>query len=228
MNKILFAFLFVFMYINVFAIEDIKIDNNSLIPTFEKSIKKYNYFTNKDMVNINIKSQENEMIFGEKEVKLIEGNNKIIISSNIDGDYELNITKNYKKENKEKGVLNNLIIKGYNINFNRNIHEYSVTTSNSDALDIIYELNNPSSYVQITGNGNFNHSKNTITINVDNISTYKVNVFKATNVSKEIVEEIEVKEMSYIKKEIIKILIIIISCTIIFYLYYLLFIKKLF
>lgn len=128
----------------------------------------------------------------------------------------------------EKGILTKLDIKGYDINFSSDIHEYSITTSSSKPLDIEYELYNTSSYVQITGNGNFNHSKNIITINIDNVNTYTINVYKTNNVSKEIIDDNDIKEMSYAKKEIVKIILITISCSIIFYLYYLLFIKKLF
>ena len=128
----------------------------------------------------------------------------------------------------EKEILTKLDIKGYDINFSSDIHEYSITTSSSEPLDIEYELYNTSSYVQITGNGNFNHSKNIITINIDNVNTYTINVYKTNNVSKEIIDDNDIKEMSYAKKEIVKIILITISCSIIFYLYYLLFIKKLF
>ena len=96
-------------------------------------------------------------------------------------------------------------------------------------LDIKTELLNDSSYVEIIGNGNFNKDKNVITINIDNINTYKINVFKTLPVFKEeIIRKEEFKELSKTKKEIVKIIIITISCSLIFLIFYLLFIKKLF
>ena len=94
-------------------------------------------------------------------------------------------------------------------------------------LNINYELLNDSSYVDVKGNGNFNKETNLIVINVDDINTYKIKVHKTIDVIKNISEEDnEIKEMSYAKKEIVKLIIITISCIIVFIMFYILFLHK--
>lgn len=229
MKKILFTFFMLLIHFNVNASIYIKIDNDELIPYFNENIKKYNYYTDKDNINIVVVNEDDDMIFGEGMHNLEEGINKFIVSSSKYGDYEINVYKNYIKKELEKGILTKLEIANYNINFNKDIYEYNVAVSNDNPLDINYEVNNPSSYVEIIGNGNFNKTKNIITINVDNINTYKINVYKTDLVSHNIyANDNEEVEMSYTKKEIAKLLIITISCSLVFSLYYILFIKKLF
>ena len=115
----------------------------------------------------------------------------------------------------EEVYLTNLLIEGYNINFE---------ISDEDNLIIDYELSNDNGYVLVSGNGNFNKSENIIVINVNNEYEYKIHALKTLNVSK--VENDNPKEYSSIKKEIAKFIIITISCISVFLFYYLMFNKK--
>ena len=226
MKKILFTFLLCLFFERVYAIENIKINNDNLIPKFSKDMKKYNYFTELNEVYIDVKSSNDETVLGSGLFEIKDGINTFKINSNINGDYLINIFKNYKEDKESFGKLIDLKIKNYPIDFNPEVYEYEITIGDEDYLDMDYELLNDSSYVEIDGNGNFNSDKNVITVNVDNINTYKINVFKTIKVFKEETKIInEVEEMSPIKKEIVKLTIITISCSLVFIMFYLLFIK---
>jgi hypothetical protein len=127
---------------------------------------------------------------------------------------------------KEKiNYLENLIIENYDISFDKNIYEYEIVINDEKELNIDYELSDDDIYVSVEGNGNFNKSENIITINVNNDYFYKIHVYKTQNVS--FVDDVEeIKEMSTLKKEIIKFVILIISCSLIYAFYYISFIDK--
>ena len=124
----------------------------------------------------------------------------------------------------EEVYLTNLLIEGYNINFDKDNYEYYIEISDEDNLIIDYELSNDNGYVLVSGNGNFNKSENIIVINVNNEYEYKIHALKTLNVSK--VENDNPKEYSSIKKEIAKFIIITISCISVFLFSYLMFNKK--
>lgn len=126
---------------------------------------------------------------------------------------------------KEINYLENLTIENYDINFNKNIYEYEITINDEKNLNIDYELSDNSVYASIEGNGNFNKTHNIITININNTHFYKIHVYKTLQVSK--IEKMEEqKEMSPLKKEIVKISIITISSSLIFGFYYITFINQ--
>ena len=223
MKKIILIILMFICMIKVTAIENIEINSEYLIPKFEKNIRVYNYYTNKDSVTIKVFPSKNEIVTGSGIIELDTELKEVTILSNIDGEYKINIFKNYKKNNNDKIYLKNLTIKDYNINFDKDIHDYNININDEEELNINYELSNDNAYVSIDGNGNFNKSENIITININNENEYKIHVFKTINVSL-INETKEYKEMSNIKKEIVIILIVTISCILVFGFYYFMFI----
>ena len=126
---------------------------------------------------------------------------------------------------KEIHYLENLTIANYDINFNKNVYEYEITIEDEKELKIDYELSDEDVYVCIEGNGNFNKSHNIITININNQFYYKIHVYKTIQVS--FIEEIEEpKEITPLKKEIVKIVLITISSSLVFGFYYITFINK--
>lgn len=222
MKKILLIISLLFC-IKVKAIENITINNENLSPVFNSEIKVYNYFTYSDSINIQVKSKENEQVTGSGVFSLNDDLTTFKVASN-DKEYTINVFKNYHKE-ELTSVLNDLIIEGYNINFDTNIHEYDINIKDETHLNINYDLSNDEAYVSITGNGNFNSSDNIIKINVNNKDEYIIHAHKSMNVS--LVEDTnEYKELSGIKKEIVILLIVTISCTLVFLFYYSLFINK--
>lgn len=222
MKKILLIISLLFC-IKVKAIENITINNENLSPVFNSEIKVYNYFTYSDSINIQVKSKENEQVTGSGVFSLNDDLTTFKVTSN-NKEYTINVFKNYHKEELTP-VLNDLIIEGYNINFDTNIHEYDINIKDETHLNINYDLSNDEAYVSITGNGNFNSSDNIIKINVNNKDEYIIHAHKSMNVS--LVEDTnEYKELSGIKKEIVILLIVTISCTLVFLFYYSLFINK--
>ena len=222
MKKILLIISLLFC-IKVKAIENITINNENLSPVFNSDIKVYNYFTYSDSINIQVKSKENEQVTGSGVFSLNDDLTTFKVTSN-DKEYTINVFKNYHKEELTP-VLNDLIIVGYDINFDTNIHEYDINIKDETHLNINYDLSNYEAYVSITVNGNFNSSDNIIKINVNNKDEYIIHAHKSMNVS--LVEDTnEYKELSGIKKEIVILLIVTISCTLVFLFYYSLFINK--
>lgn len=222
MKKILLIISLLFC-IKVKAIENITINNENLSPVFNSDIKVYNYFTYSDSINIQVKSKENEQVTGSGVFSLNDDLTTFKVTSN-DKEYTINVFKNYHKEELTP-VLNDLIIEEYDINFDTNIHEYDINIKDETHLNISYDLSNDEAYVSITGNGNFNSSDNIIKINVNNKDEYIIHAHKSMNVS--LVEDTnEYKELSGIKKEIVILLIVTISCTLVFLFYYSLFINK--
>ena len=221
MKKIvLFLLLFLSNFSYIYAIENIEIDGEYLIPKFDKEIKQYNYFTTNDIVKINIDKSNNELVYDDGVHDIKEGKNTIEIVSSNDEKYVINIFKDYKKRN-EKGYLKSLSIDGYDLKYNRDIHEYRINIGNEKYLKINYELSNDNNEFSINGNGNFNKSDNLITIKV-NDEKYLIHVLKSVNVS-HIVKD-NSKEMTNQKKETIIFVLVIVSCLLIYLYYYSLFI----
>lgn len=209
-------FILLFCVVKVNALSNIKVNNEELIPSFDKEIKVYNYYTDSESVNINVKKDKNEIVNGEGVYTLDNNYKKIIISSNIDNDYVINVFKNYDKREYDSSELLSLNIDGYNINYNKDIYDYDITLNNENNLNIKYEVNDNTSVV-ITGNGNFNKSNNLIKIEAGD-KVYNIHAHKTIKVSYSKDREI-IKEMSGTKKEIVKVLIITISCSFVFLFY---------
>ena len=217
MKKILLFFLFFFNISHIYGIEDIEINNEYLIPKFDKSIKVYNYFTNSDKVNIKVKPSIDETIYGDGEYIIDE--NKIINISSNDSQYIIKIFKDYKKNN-DKGYLEELIVEGYDLKFSKNKHNYYINIDKEEYLNIDYKLSNDNVHFSISGNGNFDKSDNIISI-VVNDEKYTIHALKTLEVTR--IEDNN-KEKKSPKKEIVVLIISTISCIIIFVYFYSLFI----
>lgn len=209
-------FILLFYVVKIDALSSIKVNNEELIPSFDKEIKVYNYYTDSESVNISVKKDKNEIVNGEGMYTIDTNYKKIIISSNIDNDYVINIFKDYDKKEYVSGELLSLNIDGYNINYDKDIYDYDITLNNENNLNINYEVNDNTSVV-ITGNGNFNKSNNLIEIKVGD-KVYNIHAHKTIKVSYTKDRE-TIREMSNTKKEIVKVLIITISCSLVFLFY---------
>ena len=195
----------------VYAINNITIDGESLIPEYDPAIIVYNFYTNKDNAHIKIDDDEYEL-------ELKDDYNEYVFDK-----YKIRIFKNYNKNNEEEVYLRSLNIIGYDINFDKDIHEYSINIDDEDSLKIEYEVSNENAYVSVSGNGNFLMSDNIITINVNNETEYVVHALKTMNVS---LINNDTFDGYIIKKEIAKYLVITISCILVFLFYYLMFKKN--
>ena len=195
----------------VYAISSVSIDGESLIPEYDPAIIVYNFYTNKDNAHIKIDDDEYEL-------ELKDDYNEYVFDK-----YKIRIFKNYNKNNEEEVYLRSLNIIGYDINFDKDIHEYSINIDDEDSLKIEYEVSNENAYVSVSGNGNFLMSDNIITINVNNETEYVVHALKTMNVS---LINNDTFDGYIIKKEIAKYLVITISCILVFLFYYLMFKKN--
>lgn len=224
MKKILLVLLLLLSY-RVNALESIKIDNNDLVPKFDKNTKVYNYFTNKDNINIEVKNSKDEIVTGDGYYELNNTDKTIYIETSNNEKYKINVFKDYNKNRINDSYIKELNIKGYEINFDKNTHEYKINIGDEDNLLIDYELSNYDDYVVVSGNGNFNKSDNIIKVTLNNKDEYIIHALKTLSVSK-VENNNEIKEMSNTKKEIVKLVIITISCILVFGFYYLIFINK--
>lgn len=225
MKKIIIFICLFICACNVKAIENINIDNEDLVPKFNKKIHVYNYYTNNNEIYISAKGKENEIIINDGKYTLADYKTKISITSSNNEEYVINVFKNYDKDKIEETYLENLTIEGYDIEFNRDCYLYSVNLHDEEYLNIKYELSNQDAYVSVSGNGNFNSTDNIIKINVNNEKEYVIHAYKSINVSK-IEEDKVIEEMSDTKKEIVKVIVITISCSLVFLFYYTLFVNK--
>ena len=222
MKKIL---IFLLLFANrIYALEDIKINNSDLIPKFSKNIKVYNYYTNNSIIDIKTKNDKNEITNNEGIYEIDTPIKTIIIKTSNNEKYTINVFKDYDKNRINKSFIEDISINGYDLNYNKDIHEYKININDEDNLIINYELSNYDDNVKIIGNGNFNKTDNIIKIILNNKEEYIIHALKSINVSS--VEKEELKEMSYSKKEIVKLIIITISCILIFMFYYVIFINK--
>ena len=222
MKKILIIVALFIINNHILAIENIKIDDNDLIPSFDKKISTYNYYTNNNEVNLIIKKEKSESVNTEGVIPLNKMFNTIKIESSKGSIYTINIIKNYDKDYKNEPYLEDLSIEGYKIDFDREKYEYVIVLHDEENLVINYEPSNYDDNVKIIGNGNFNKSDNLIKIIINDKIEYKIHALKTLKVSS--VQKEEFKEISSTKKEIVKLIIITISCIIVFGFFYLLFI----
>lgn len=206
------------------ALNNIEINNELLSPPFNKNIYIYNYYTDLNSIKINIEKDKYEMVSGYGVFNLNDGKNIFNVESN-NKIYQINVFKNYKEEKDE--YLKDLYIEGYDIDFKKDIYEYTIDIDNEEKLDINYEVSNSNMKVIVEGNGNFNNHNNIVLISVlshDNkkLCDYKINVRKTITVSY-IEEYNEVKDMSLIEKEIVILFLFTISFGSIFLYFKLLF-----
>jgi len=231
--KYLVVILTFFSFTKIYALDSIKINDDTLSPVFDKKVYKYNYYTNKDKIKISVSKDNKESVTGYGYFNLNEGNNEFVVTSTIEDisyNYKINVYKDYKKDSDSVATFKSLNIENYDINFKNDIHEYTIDIKDEASLKINYELDSLSSIVEIKNNGNFIKSNNDVVINIkskdgNNSNEYIVHVNKAIKVFK---DESKTTPMSYLQKEILKITIIIISCSLVVLTYYLIFIKKVF
>ena len=222
MKKIIIIILMILFIPKLKAIENIKIDNKDLIPKFNKNTKYYNYYTNKEEIEVFVDRNNNSK--GNKKYILNNMQTDIIVSSdNID--YIIHVFKKYDKNYKEESYIKNISIKGYNLNFDKNVFEYKININDEENLDINFELSNQDDKLVILGNGNFNKTDNIIKIILNDKDEYIIHAYKTMRVSN-IEKEKIVKEISPAKKEIVIIIMVTISCILVSLFFYLVFINQ--
>lgn len=177
------------------AITNITINNNTIVPEFNKNTKVYNVFVNSktEIITINVTKEENEIVTGGGSISLKKGLNIIEIISYINETltekYTLNITRGDYTQDKKDATLRVLTVSGIDINFDSNTYSYVVDTSTSKRLDIMYEATNPNSKVKLKGDVDLIKKENIIEITVTsedkkNTNTYTLKVNKTIEKNK--------------------------------------------
>ena len=207
--------IFSFCFDRVFALSDIKINNENVIPYFDINTKVYNYFSDKDSVLISVSKDKDEELNGYGVFNIINGENLFKINSSKSGEYTIRVYKNYSHDDENIATFKYFNIDGYDIDFKNDIHDYYI-----DAYDNEY-LNN----------GNFNDGNNDVIVNITsnnnmNNNKYVIHVSKTKSVFKS--EEDSVRELSYNSKKIVIICVITICSFLVVLCFYLLFVKKIF
>ena len=141
--------------------------------------------------------------------------------------YKVNVVKVYKSSNNN---LSNIVIEGYEIDFDKDVLEYKITVgSDVTSLDISAVVEDYSAWAKIEGNENFKEGENVVTITVyaqdGSTKTYTllVNKEKAKNPTV-VVDDEEDDEESNINTE--KVVIIILIILVVIGLLYLIFKKE--
>ena len=139
--------------------------------------------------------------------------------------YRVNVVKIYKSSNNN---LSNIVIDGYEINFNRHTLEYTIEVdSDVDSLDISALVEDYRAWAKIEGNENFKEGNNVVTITVyaedGTTKTYTLNVNKKAKVVADVTDKTDEVEEEKINSE--KIVIIILIVLVVIGLLYLIFKK---
>lgn len=237
MKKIILMFITLFLLTKkLYAIDNIVINNANLVPSFSKSTKIYNVFVSEDkeIITINASKEENEIVTGTGSISLKKGLNTIEIASFIDDKetsrYIINITRGENKFLEDDSSLNNIIIDGYDISFDKSIYNYEIDAKNTDErLNISYQKDNPLSKVYINGDVILKNKENIIKLEVEsankkNTTIYTIKVNK--DIDKSFYVNEEKKELSDFDLKIIRIIIIFITSTLIGILFYFILIRK--
>lgn len=240
MKKILFLLTIFFSFIfNLYALNNISINNNMLIPEFNKNTKVYNVFvpSNIEIITIVVDKDDNEVITGSGSKSLKEGLNVIEIISYINDieveRYTLNITRGNITYDKTNSNLKNLIINDYEINFNEFVYEYEIKVKTNDKLNIHYETNTPLETVTLKGDTSLKNKENVITIKVisgdkKHSSTYKIKIIKELkdNTSNKKTSIFDNKKFTSFELKLIIIVLIFLGLIISSIIFYFIFIKK--
>lgn len=240
MKKILFLLTIFFSFIfNLYALNNISINNNMLIPEFNKNTKVYNVFvpSNIEIITIVVDKDDNEVITGSGSKSLKEGLNVIEIISYINDTeverYTLNITRGNITYDKTNSNLKNLIINDYEVNFNEFVYEYEIKVKTNDKLNIYYETNTPLETVTLKGDTSLKNKENVITIKVisgdkKHSSTYKIKIIKELkdNTSNKKTSIFDNKKFTSFELKLIIIVLIFLGLIISSIIFYFIFIKK--
>jgi len=152
-------------------LKSLTIENQELIPAFNKETTSYTMQVSNDITELDIKAEaEDEKatveIQGNKDLK--DGENTVTISVNAEDNtikiYEIKVTKSEKTEL----GLKTLTIEGTDIvdNFKPEVYEYKIDIEDVEKLKIEAIPNDEKAVVEILGNEDLQEGENTITIMV--------------------------------------------------------------
>ena len=160
---------------------------------FNSNTKTYNVIVKEEVEKVTITStltdSKSKYVsgYGNREVTLNKGLNKVLIKVQAENGsintYTLNITRG--EVITEKGLIKDIIVKNYEINFKNDIYSYDIKIANEDKLNIEVTLEDPKATYEINNNENLENGS-IITIKAvssdKNITKeYKINIQKDNN-----------------------------------------------
>lgn len=165
------------------SLNDIEIDNYNI--KFDKNTFKYEVTVKGDVNDLDISAiptSKNSKVEIEKPKTLKVGENIITITvTGKDGTKCKYVIVANKKELSYDTSIKDIIIKGYELNYQKDKYDYDLPIKSDNKLDIKVILNDPNSTYKIEGNKNLkNNSIITITVTSEAKTTkeYKINILK--------------------------------------------------
>ncbi len=198
---------------------------------FNSNVLEYTLYVDSYVNSIILNGELNDIYAttdGFKEYALVGDNTSISINVTAENGvvktYKINVVKVYKSSNNN---LRDIIIDGYEIEFDKDTLEYTIEVDyDVDSLDISALVEDYSAWAKIEGNENFKKGKNEVTITVyaedGTTKTYKLIVNKKAKVVADITDT-KNEEESNINTE--KMVIIVLIVLVVIGLLYLIFKK---
>lgn len=231
---------FFFFCIEIYGIENISINNQELIPRFNKNTKVYNVFVDEcvEIITINVVPGENETITGSGSKSLKKGLNIFEIYSYIEDNrvnsYVLNITRGDVEYDKQESRLENLVIENVSFNFKSDVYTYEINVKDDlEKINIEYVPKNPNSYIKVTGNKFLSNKENIIKIKLisedkknSSVYTIKLNKKELKDFKSNKGSVFDNKKFSSFELKLIRIGLISLGTLILGVIFYFIFIRK--
>lgn len=173
-------------------LKDIDIKDNDI--NFSKDKTNYeitvDYDTDSLDINPKLSSGKSKFeIIGNENLKV--GENTIIIKvtakDNSVREYKIIVTKKDKDQVlSNNSYLKSITIDGYNIDFNKNVYNYTLKIKNEETLNINAITEDATAKVRIVGNNNLNNNnviKIIVTAEDKSVSTYSITVSKEKSIN---------------------------------------------
>lgn len=173
-------------------LKDIDIKNNEIDFSKDKTNYEITVDYNTDFLDINPKLSSGKSkveIIGNENLKV--GENTIIIKvtakDNSVREYKIIVTKKDKDQIlSNNSYLKSITVDGYNIDFKKNVYNYTLKIKNEEILNINAITEDETAKVRIVGNNNLNNNnviKIIVTAENKSISTYSITVSKEESIN---------------------------------------------
>lgn len=173
-------------------LKDIDIKDNDIDFSKDKTNYEITVDYNTDFLDINPKLSSGKSkveIIGNENLKV--GENTIIIKvtakDNSVREYKIIVTKKDKDQVlSNNSYLKSITIDGYNIDFKKNVYNYTLKIKNEETLNINAITEDETAKVRIVGNNNLNNNnviKIIVTAEDKSVSTYSITVSKEKSIN---------------------------------------------
>lgn len=173
-------------------LKDLNIKDNDIDFSKDKTNYEITVDYNTDSLDINPKlssGKSNVEIIGNENLKV--GENTIIVRVTAKDksvrEYKIIVTKKDKDQVlSNNSYLKSITIEGYNIDFKKNVYNYTLKIKNEETLNINAITEDETAKVRIVGNNNLNNNnviKIIVTAEDKSVSTYSITISKKKNIN---------------------------------------------